>query len=81
MVGPWVVSYAAVHSLIRVASAFCAEFPYGPVVSVFGIEEGDQAIEGVAVGSLGIGLAGAGADSSRRVMSVFGGTRMVFLAV
>lgn len=61
MVRPWVVPYSAVDCFIGIASAFCTKLPYGPIVLVLGIEKGNEAVEGVAVGSLRISLAGAGA--------------------
>lgn len=60
MVGPWVVSYPAIDSFIGVARSFSAELPNGPVIAMFCVEEGDQAVEWVAVGSLGICLTGTG---------------------
>lgn len=63
VVGPWVMSYAPIDSLIWVPSALCAEFPYSPVVAMFGVEESDEAVKGIAVGSLRIGLAWTGANS------------------
>jgi hypothetical protein len=50
------MSDAVIHSFVRISGAFGAEFPYRPVLAVAGVEEGDQAVEGVAVGSLGVGL-------------------------
>jgi hypothetical protein len=61
MVGPRIVADAAIHGLVRVAGALGAELPDGPAVGVFGVEEGDEAVQGVAVGELGVGLGGAGA--------------------
>ena len=61
MVGPGVVPDAVVDRLVRVPRPFGAELPYRPLVAVTGVEEGDEAVEGVAVGALGVGLAGAGA--------------------
>lgn len=58
MVGPRVVSYPAVDSLVGVACSLGAEFPNGPVVAMFGIEKGDEAVERVPVGSFGVCLAG-----------------------
>lgn len=57
MIRPGVVTDATVDCLIRVSRPFGAELPYCPVVWMFGIEKGDEAVEGVAVGSLGICLA------------------------
>lgn len=57
MIRPGVVTDAAIDSLVRVSRPFGAELPYCPVVWVFGVEEGDETVEGVAVGSLRICLA------------------------
>lgn len=63
MVRPGVVPDAVVHCLVRVAGPLGAELPYRPAVAVAGVEEGHQPVEGVAVGSLGVGLGGAGAGT------------------
>jgi len=44
---------------VGVAGPFGAEFPYRPIVAVFRIKEFNESIEGVAVGPLGVGAAGA----------------------
>lgn len=49
--------YAAVDCLVRVSRPLGTELPYRPVVRMFSVEEGDEAVERVAVGSLGICLA------------------------
>jgi hypothetical protein len=61
VIGPGIVPYTSIDSLIRVAGAFCPELPDGPIVSMFGVEKGNEAVKGVAVGSLGICLARPGA--------------------
>ena len=56
MIRPRVVSNPVVHRFIRVSGTLGAEFPDGPAIAVFLVEESDQAVEGVTVGSLGICL-------------------------
>lgn len=51
---------ASVDGLVGISGPFRPELPDGPIISMFGVEEGDKAVEGVSVGSLRIGLAGAG---------------------
>lgn len=53
--------YPPVHRLVWIPSPFGTELPYGPIVAMFGVEESNEAVERVAVGTLGVGLAGAGA--------------------
>jgi hypothetical protein len=59
VVRPGVVADAAVDGLVRVARPLGAEFPDGPPVAVAGVEEGHEAVERVAVGTLRVGLGGA----------------------
>ena len=54
MVRPREMPYSVVDLRIRVAGAFCAELPYGPVLAVFFVEELHEGIERVAVGAGGI---------------------------
>lgn len=61
MIGPGIVPYASIDSLVRVAGAFSPELPDGPIISMFGVEKGNEAVKRVAVGSLGICLARSGA--------------------
>lgn len=63
MIRPGVVSDAVVDGLVGVPGAFGAELPDGPAGAVLVVEVGDEAVEGVAVGELGVGLGGAGAGS------------------
>lgn len=63
MIRPGVVSDAVVDGLVGVPGAFGAELPDGPAGVVLVVEVGDEAVEGVAVGELGVGLGGAGAGS------------------
>jgi len=58
VVRPGVVSDAVIDGFVGVAGALGAEFPYGPAISVFGVEEGDETVERIAIGSLGVGLGG-----------------------
>lgn len=50
--------YPTVDCLVRVSRPFGAELPYRPIVRMFSVEEGHETVERVAVGSLGICLAG-----------------------
>lgn len=59
MIRPGIVSDAVVDGLVGVPGAFGAELPDGPAGAVLGVEVGDEAVEGVAVGELGVGLGGA----------------------
>lgn len=61
MIRPGVVPDAVVDGLVGVPGAFGAELPDGPAGAVLGVEVGDEAVEGVTVGELGVGLGGAGA--------------------
>lgn len=70
MIRPGVVPYATVDSLVRVSCPFGAELPYRPVIRVFGVEEGDEAVERVAVGSLGVCLARSRAGRKRCTVSL-----------
>lgn len=63
MIRPGVVSDAVIDGLVGVPGAFGAELPDGPAGAVLGVEVGDEAVEGVAVGELGVGLGGAGAGA------------------
>lgn len=56
VIGEGIVSDTVVDGFIGISRAFGAEFPYRPVLAVAGVEEGDEVVEGVAVGSLGVGL-------------------------
>lgn len=78
VVRPRVVSYPPIDSFVRIASAFCPELPYGPVVAVFGVEEGDEAIERVAVGSLWVRLARPGAMDGDNVLLACSETRALY---
>lgn len=70
MIRPGVVPYATINGLIRVSRSFGAKLPYSPIIWMFGIEEGDKAVEGVAVCSLGVGLAGSRTGRKRCVVSL-----------
>lgn len=61
MIGPGVVTYPVVNGIVGIPGPFGPKLPYGPVIAVFGIEEGDKFIEGVAVSQPGISLGGPGA--------------------
>ena len=41
MIGPGIMPYPVVDILVRIARAFGAKLPNGPVVLVFGVEEFD----------------------------------------
>lgn len=62
MVGPGVMADAIVDGIVGVAGALGAEFPDGPVFSMFLVEEGDEAVERVAVRALRVCLRRAGAE-------------------
>jgi len=62
--------YASVDCLVRISRPFCAELPYRPVIWMFGVEEGDEAVERVTVGSLWVCLAWARADQKGCVVSL-----------
>lgn len=70
MIRPGVVPYATVDGLVRVSCPFGAELPYRPVIRVFGVEEGDEAVQWVAVGSLGVCLAWSRAGRKRCTVSL-----------
>ena len=55
VVWPGVVVYSIVDFFVRVAGAFCAKFPYCPLVAVFVVEELDELVGWVAVGTLWVG--------------------------
>lgn len=61
--------YASVDSLVRISSSFRPELPDGPIISMFGIKEGDETVEGIAVSSLRIGLAGTGTEEAQSMVS------------
>ena len=52
--------YPSIDFFVRVPGAFGAELPDGPLGAVFEVEEFDEVFEGVAVGDLRVGGAGAG---------------------
>lgn len=56
VIGPGVVPDAPVYSIIWVPGSFAAEFPYGPVVAMLLVEEGDKPVERIAVGPLRVCL-------------------------
>lgn len=56
MIRPRVVSNPIIHRFVRVSSTLGAEFPDGPAIAVLLVEESDQTVKGVTVGSLGVGL-------------------------
>ena len=37
MIWPWVMVYAVIDLLVRIARPFCAELPDGPLIAVFAI--------------------------------------------
>ena len=55
VVWPGVVVYSTVDFFVWVAGAFCAKFPYCPLVAVFVVEELDELVGWVAVGTLCVG--------------------------
>lgn len=61
MVWPGIVPYSFIDSLIRVSGPFGPKLPDAPVISMFGVKKGNEAVERVSVGSLRVGLARAGA--------------------
>lgn len=69
MIRPGIVPYPAVNCLVRISCPLCAELPYCPVIWVFSVEKGDEAVEGVSVGSLWVCLAWARAGE-HEAMSV-----------
>lgn len=60
MIWPRVMSNSVIDELVGVASAFGAKLPYGPILSMLRIEEGNETIKRIAIGTLGIGLRGTG---------------------
>lgn len=60
MVRPRVVSDSIIDRFVRVPGTLRAKLPDGPAITVLVVEEGDQAIERVTVGSLGVGLRRSG---------------------
>ena len=56
MVWPRIVPDTVVYSLVWVACTLCSKLPDRPAIAVFRVEEGDELVEGVAVGSLRVGL-------------------------
>lgn len=68
----------AIHLTVRIPSPLCAELPYLPFLAVFVVKEFDELVEGVAVGSLGVGAAGARGcdDEGCYVAEVESGFRM-----
>lgn len=69
VVWPGVVAYSPVDSLVGVSSALGAKLPYCPVVAVFGVEKGYEAIERIAVSALGVCLAWTGAVGCKSPVS------------
>lgn len=66
VVWPWVMPYPAVDFGVWVPSAFGPEFPYRPMGTMFVVEELDEGVGRVAVGSLGEGRGGTrGCDDYR----------------
>ncbi len=41
MIGPWVMAYTVIYFGVRVASAFGAKFPNGPILIMFIVEKPD----------------------------------------
>ena len=60
---------SAVDLGVGIPCSFGAELPYCPVFAVFGVEELDERVEGVAIVALGIGAAGAGGRDDCRIVS------------
>jgi hypothetical protein len=56
VIRPRVMSDAIIHGIIRIPGTFSAKLPYRPVLAVFRVEEGDELVEGVSIGELGVGL-------------------------
>lgn len=56
VVRPGIVSHSAVDSFVGIPRSFGAEFPYCPIVAVFGVEKGDELVERIAVCELGVCL-------------------------
>ena len=52
MIRKRVMVYSVIYLRIRVSRALGSEFPYGPIILMFTIEELDQSIKRVAVRSL-----------------------------
>ena len=55
MVWPGIVVYPVVNFFVWVACAFCAKFPYCPVFAVLVVEELDELVGWVTVGTLWVG--------------------------
>lgn len=54
MVWPWIMPYAIIYLAVRVAGAFGAELPYGPILAMFVVKESYESVGGNTVGALRI---------------------------
>ena len=62
VVGPGVVANAVIYGIVGVSGALGAELPNCPAFSMFLVEEGDEAVERVAVCALRVCLRRTGAE-------------------
>lgn len=60
MIRPGIMSDSVIDELIGVTCAFAAKLPYCPILRMLRVEECNEAIERIAIGSLGIRLRGTG---------------------
>lgn len=78
VIWPGVVADPPVDIGVEVSSPFRAELPYEPVISMAGVEEGDERFQRVAVGNLRVGGAwpGGGDEEVGHVTEVEVGVRV-----
>ena len=70
VVWPRVVPHTVVDEMVRVACALGAELPDGPVLAMALIEEVDNTVERIAVGTLRVCLRWTGAGVSLLLVGV-----------
>lgn len=75
MIWPWVMAYPAIYGFVWIASSLGTKLPDAPIFAVFGVEKSHEAVEGVAVGALGVCLAGAGPVESKSVEGALNGIK------
>lgn len=56
VIGPRIMPDSVVDERVGITGAFATELPYGPILSMFGIKECDEAIKRIAIRTLGIRL-------------------------
>ena len=55
VVGKWIVIHAIVYLAVRIAGAFGAKLPNGPVFAMLRVQKLDERVERVSICALGIG--------------------------